>query len=419
MRPTPPATPAAPSKPAAYAGDGERVVLVGGELHTGDGVIINNSVVELHGTFGVVARQGDAQLSGARVIDVTGKHLTPGFIAADTNLGLVEIDLEDSTRDDARAVGQPTVDLIRAAHDTSLAIHEDSSLIQIQAIEGVTSAAVTPSGGLIAGQVTWIDLLHGDAALVHKAGVAVRATLGRAYGGSRSATLSKLAETLSDARLYQTRKPAHERGESRELAAHHLDLEALAPVLRGQTPLALTAHRASDIRAALELARRYDLEIVIIGGTEAWKEAEALARARVPVILQPTQNLPGSLDKLGARLDAAALLDEAGVIVAITAGGAHNVRNLRQEAGVAVAHGLPWERALTAATLNVARAYRMDREYGSVTTGKVANLVVWSGDPLELSSQAERVFIRGRAIPMVSRQTLLRERYRDLSRFSP
>ena len=105
------------------------------------------------------------------------------------------------------------------------------------------------------------------------------------------------------------------------------------------------------------------------------------------------------------------------MIVAITAGGSHNVRNIRQEAGVAAAYGLPWERALTATTLNVARVYGMDKAYGSVATGKVANLVVWSGDPFELSSRAERVFIRGRAIPLVSRQTLLRERYRDLSRF--
>jgi imidazolonepropionase-like amidohydrolase len=389
--------------------------------------VIHDSVVEIaaDGTFGRISGpEGSAQIPAeARVIDVAGARLTPGLIAADSALGLVEIDLEASTRDDHRSTPRPSSgdanDVIKAAHDASLAIHEHSSLLQIQAIAGVTSAAVAPRGGLVSGQVAWIDLVFGDRDIVAKPRIALDANLGRSYGDSRAATLAKLRAALSDAELYRTRRGAYDRGQSRELAAHHLDLQALAPVLRGRAPLTITAHRASDIRAALALADEFSLKIAIVGGAEAWKEAEALARADVPVVLQPTQNLPASLDRLGARLDAAALLDRAGVRVVIAIPGtAHNVRNITQEAGVAVAYGLDWEKALSAVTVNVARVYGMDQDYGTVDTGKIANLVVWSGDPFELSTRAERVFIRGRAIPMRSRQTLLRDRYRDLSRFS-
>ncbi|MCA9694429.1 MAG: amidohydrolase family protein, partial [Myxococcales bacterium] len=406
------AAPPSSARPAVTQG---AVFLVGGELHVGDGQVIRDCVVEIvDGRFGRIRQGSRVPLpAGARTIDVAGKVLTPGLIAADSSLGLVEIDLEPSTRDDGVEAAGP----VRAAHDAALAVHEDSSLIQVQAIEGVTTAAVAPSGGLLSGQVAWIDLLHGDPELVARARVAIDGSLGQAYGGSRSATIAKLTEVLEDARLYPGRRAAYERGDSRALAAHHLDLEALQPLLRGQAVLTLSANRASDIRAALELARRFGIKIAIVGGAEAWKVADRLAAAKVPVILQPSHNLPGSLDSLGARLDGAALLERAGVEVVIaTLGEAHNLRNITQEAGLAVAHGLPWEQALSAVTRNVARAYGLERDYGTVATGKVANLVVWSGDPFELSTAAEQVFIRGRPIPMVSRQTLLRERYRDLAR---
>jgi imidazolonepropionase-like amidohydrolase len=166
------------------------------------------------------------------------------------------------------------------------------------------------------------------------------------------------------------------------------------------------------------LAREYRIDVVIQGGIEAWKVADALARADVTVMLTPSANLPGSFDALGARLENAAMLAEAGVDVVIAdMGEAHNVRNLKQEAGIAVAYGLDPETALSALTLNVARAYGMDARYGSISRGKIANLVVWPGDPFELSNWPEHVWIRGRAVPMVSRQTLLRDRYLDLSKY--
>jgi imidazolonepropionase-like amidohydrolase len=197
-----------------------------------------------------------------------------------------------------------------------------------------------------------------------------------------------------------------------------LDLEALLPVLDGQLPLVMHADRASDLLALAELSRATRLRVVAVGATQGWKVADALAEAGVAVVVQPSSNLPGGFDMLDARLDNAALLHAAGVRVGIAVlGEAHNVRNVTQEAGIAVAHGLPPAAALAAITLELARIYGMDAHYGSIAVGKVANLVVWDGDPFELSRWPVQVWIRGRSIPMRSRQTLLRDRYRDPSRF--
>lgn len=403
----------ASAPPAAPAPASSQLVVSADELHIGDGTVLKDATVVIRA--GRIVQVGGPELRGGDSLHAP--VITPGLIAADTQLGLVEIDLESSTRDDARATDHP----IRAAYDASGAFHAESSLIQVQAIAGVTTAAVAPGGGLLSGQVAWVDLVHGDhrGALV-RAGVAVDGSLGRSYGGSRAAALAKLHEVLTDARVYRTRKDAYERAQSRPFAAHALDLQALQPALAGQVPFTLTADRASDILAALDLAREYKLRLVIIGGAEAWKVAGELAATRTPVVLQPSRNLPVSFDALGARLDSAALLAAAGVPVVIAwLDDSHNLRNITQEAGIAAAHGLPREAALRAITLEPALAYGQGATHGSLAAGKVANLVLWSGDPLELSSRPVQVFIRGRAIPMVSRQTLLRDRYRDLKKFAP
>ncbi len=415
-RPTARKPPAArPSKLPFDTADGPRVVLAGATLHVGDGRVIDDAVIELQGPRIVRVTAGGDPPAGARVVDLRGKRITPGLVAAATSLGLVEIDMEGSTRDDAEQTDDP----IRAAHDASTAIHADSSLIPIQAVDGITSAAVSPTGGLISGQVAWIDLVAGDhRTIVSRAGVAMLARLGQTYGSSRAATLARLQEVLDDARFYARNRAAFDRRQSRDLAAHRLDLAALAPVIAGDMKLHLHADRTSDILAAVELARRDGLQVVILGGAQAWRVAEVLADARVPVIVQPTANLPGDFDHLGARLDNAALLHAAGVEVGIAVlGEAHNVRNVTQEAGIAIAHGLPPEAALAAVTLVPARAYGMEGDYGSVEPGKVANLVVWSGDPFELSTVPDAVWIRGAPIDLTTRQTELRDRYLDLSRF--
>ncbi|HET6584867.1 MAG TPA: amidohydrolase family protein [Nannocystaceae bacterium] len=400
-----------------FDADGAPTVLVGAKVHVGDGTVVDDATIELRGTRIVRITAGtDSIPSGAKRIDLAGKIVTPGLVAADTSLGLVEIDLESSTRDDSRG----STDLVRAGYDAASALHADSVLLQVQAIDGVTSAAVTPQGGLVSGRVAWIDLVAGDhRRLVAADGVGMRAALGQVVDGSRAATLQRMREVFDDARFYRTRKGAYDRRQSRDLAAHRLDLDALAPVLDRRIPLVVAAHRASDLLALVRLKEEQRIDVVAIGGTQAWQVAEELARAKIPVVVQPSQNLPGSYDTLGARLDNAALLAAAGVQVGIAVlGEAHNVRNVTQEAGIAIAHGLPREAALSAITLNLARAYGMDAHYGSVAPGKVANLVVWDGDPFELSQRPSAVWIRGVPIAMRSRQTELRDRYLDLRPFT-
>lgn len=393
--------------------------VVGATLRVGDGTEVADAVIRIAGgridrVEGAAARGSIPD--GADVIDATGKIVTPGFIAADTSLGLTEIGAEDSTNDR----GRDSEHLVRAGHDVSTAINAESSLLPVAALSGVTSAAVTPSGGLLAGQVAWIDMVFGDhAGIVSAANIAQAGSIGQRYGGSRAATLAKLEQTLFDARFLRTRGAAYDRRQVRDLAAHPRDLAALNVVLDGRVPLVVHAHRASDMLAMIGLAQRYGVDLVVLGGTQAWKVADELAAADVTVIVQPSQNLPGGFDRLGARFDNAALLHAAGVRVGIARlGEAHNVRNVSQEAGLAVSYGLDPKAALTAITLNIARAYGMDADYGSVAAGKVANVVVWDGDPFELSSAPTAVLVRGRPVPMVSRQTLLRDRYLDLSRFA-
>ena len=154
------------------------------------------------------------------------------------------------------------------------------------------------------------------------------------------------------------------------------------------------------------------MRVVALGGTQAWRIADELAQAKITVVVQPTQNLPGTMDEMGARVDNAALLAAAGVEVGIAVlGDAHNPRNVTQEAGLAVAYGLDPALALAAITRVPARIYGMEAHYGTLSAGKVANLVVWDGVPFELSQRPAAVWIRGRAIPMRSRQTELRDRY--------
>jgi imidazolonepropionase-like amidohydrolase len=385
--------------------------LVGGELHVGNGKVLTDPLIEVRD--GVIASVSSGAASdvpsGAIVVDARGRWITPGLIAAGSDIGLVEIDAVESARANKRADEEP----IRASYDPAPAIRSDSSVFPIQAIAGVTTAAVHPKGGVLSGQVTWIDLVNVDpvGAVVARR-VAVSGTLNRTVGGSRAATLGLLGRTFSDAAYLERNRERYERRELlRDFSAHTRELEALAPVVAGDVPLIVEVNGASDIVAMLELANEFKIDLAIAGGAEAWRVAPELAAADVSVMLTPRANLPRAFDSLGARLDNAALLASAGVDIVIVQRDPHNLRTLTQEAGIAVAYGLDWETALTAVSLGVARLYGMEESYGSVEQGKVANLVVWSGDPFELSSAAERVFIRGREVPRVSRQTLLRDRY--------
>jgi imidazolonepropionase-like amidohydrolase len=299
-----------------------------------------------------------------------------------------------------------------------------SSVIPLTRADGVTTVLAVPSGGLIAGQSALLDLYGSTVdAMTAKAPAAMHAAVGRAavddVGGSRAGVFLKLREVLDDARVYARNRASFDRGASRDLAAHRLDLDALAPVLDRSLPLVVRAERTSDILASLRLAREYNLRLVLVGAAQGWMVADAIAAARVPVIVQPLADLPYSFEEIGARLDNAALLARSGVKVIVSSFDTHNARNVRQSVGNALAYGLPHEEGLKSVTLHPAQALAVEDRYGSLAPGRIANVVVWSGDPFELTTYAERVFIRGVEIPDRDRQKALTERYRTLNGLPP
>ncbi|WP_309894922.1 amidohydrolase family protein [Archangium sp.] len=350
--------------------------------------------------------------AGCRSVEGKGRVLAPGFVDALTSLGVVEVGLEESTVDDTPR-GEEAKDPIRAAQRAADSLNPASETFPVARLGGVTAAGVIPTGGLVSGLSAWVT----TDGTVRRAPLALHINLGltgrNAVSGSRSQVLERLRELLTDAREYNKRKGDFEQNRMRTLAASRLDLEALQPALAGTVPVVVTANRVSDIRAALGLGREFGLKVLIAGGREAWMVARELAAAKVPVIVQPTQNLPSSFDGLSSRLDAAALLSAAGVKVLFsTQGEPHMVRTLAQEAGNAVAWGLPYADAVRAITSNVTEAFGL--EGGQVAPGQVADLVLWNGDPLEVSSRPLGMWLGGKQVPLTTRQQALFEKYRAL-----
>jgi len=282
----------------------------------------------------------------------------------------------------------------------------------------ITTVLAAPQGHLISGQAVLIDL---DGATIEQ--MLVKSPIGVVAnfdenakdegGGSRAGVAERLRRVFNDALEYSRRRADYNRGAMRPLSASAADLEALLPVLRGQLPLIAVANRRSDIETVLRFGREFRLKVILAGAQEGWEIAEAIARAGVPVLVEPLDNIP-SYDALGVRYENAAVLARAGVKVALLETDTHNARNLRQQAGNAVSYGMTWEQALRAVTLSPAEVFGVADRYGALDVGKVANVVVWSGDPFEFSTGVEHVIIRGREVPLRSRQTELFERYKTL-----
>lgn len=356
---------------------------------------------------------------GAKVIDGRGKIVTAGFLATGSRLGLTEVSLESSTREGFLPSGGDDIDdVVYAAFRVADGYHGTSVAIPVARAQGVTTAVAVPTGGLISGSAAAFSLADGlTPDLLIADPVAMYASLGEnAMGsakGSRSLALLRLREVLDDARTYGRQKRAYERNQMRDMTVSRLDLEALQPVLAGRVPLVLRANRSSDILAGIRLGQDYGLQVIIEGATEAWLVADQLAKANVGVIVDPSANLPDSFDRINVRDDNPKLLAEAGVQVAIARiGSTHNVGEMRQLAGIAVANGMQPDHALAAVTTVPAQLFGIDR--GTVAVGATADMVVWSGDPFELSTRAEHILIAGKEQDLKSRQELLFERYRTL-----
>ena len=342
----------------------------------------------------------------ATVIQAAGRPVTPGLFGGVGHLGIEEIGLEPTADDYALKLGS-----MRPEFDVTPAFNPDSVVLGVARLGGVTFAQLAPAaesggGSIIAGQGAPVRL-DGAVATARALFVATGGAANSLSGGSRAAQFMLLQQALTEVRSPQL------------LLANDTRLltpagrQALADYLSGSGRVVFDAARAADIRHVITFAQRERLRAAVSGANEAWRVAGELAAAGVPVILDPLDDLPESFDAVGATLENAARLNRAGVkiVFSFDSPEPHNIRKLRQGAGIAVAHGLPWEAALAALTRNAAEVFGVADRNGSIERGRPADLVLWSGDPLEVSTLADEVFIQGVRQAMRSRQTELRDRY--------
>jgi imidazolonepropionase-like amidohydrolase len=354
---------------------------------------------------------------GAEIVDAKGAIVTPGLMNAASQLGIEEVTSTDDGADKSVKSGP-----LGASFDIQFGLNANSELLRVARFDGVTRAVSLPTGSASApftGQGAALRLSE-SVDILDKPRVAMGVQTGGpsagGAGGSRAAQWQLLRNALDEARQYRDRKPG---AGPRDQVLNHLDAEALAPVLDGKTPLAIAATRESDIRQAIALARDKHVRVVIIGGAEAWRVADLLAAAQIPVVLDPFANLPYSLDEIGARLDNAALLRKAGVVIAFAmvddlssiyesylAG-----ETMREGAGLAVGNGLSWDQALEAVTTGPARIWGIADHYGTLEPGQDADVVIWQGDPLDVSGWPVAVYVRGVKASLRTRQGALGERY--------
>jgi len=392
----------------------DTIAITGGTVWTGtqDAPIENGVVLIVDDKIVAVGNSRLSVPSNATVIDASGGWVTPGIFAPFARTGLVEVGAEASTNDTAAAESKYS-----AALNAADSFNPSSTTIDITRIEGVTRMAVAPSNGnmIFAGRGLIADT-SGDTDSVLEENVFQLITLGEngsgLSGGSRSAAWATLRAALDDAQNFTGRYVTGPDG----AALNRVDAEALAPVVRGQQLLLVQIHRASDIRRLLAMLPDYpELDVAIVGAAEGWLVATELAEADVPVIIDPFDNLPASFERLGATSRNAQRLIDAGVTTAFAQldSSAHQTRLILQNAGNAVANGVSHADAMHAITSVPADIFGQTT-LGRLRSGANGDVVVWDGDPLEITSAPSHVLIDGDVQSLESRQTLLRDRYLSL-----
>jgi len=369
-----------------------------GTLQHGD-VLVRGGLIRAVGT-------GLPAPAGVAVVEARGRPLTPALFGGITEIGIEEVSGEEETVDSGvKLKDQP----MRPEFDVTLAYNPDSVLVPVARVEGIgfTALAATTSGAFIAGQ-GGVVRLDGSADPIGPRALFVRigAAASELTGNSRAAQWMLLDQLVDEAR---NRVPL----DSPHALLTPAGRAVLARYLAGNGRIVVQVERATDIRQLLRWAQRVNVRIAVAGGSEAWKVAPLLAQAQVPVLVDALADLPGNFDQVGATLDNAARLHAAGVPVSFVQSSdpSHNARKLRQLAGNAVAHGLPWEAGLAGMTRVPAEIFGVSAQVGSIAVGKRADLVLWEGDPLDVAHYAEQVWLDGRNMPMRSRQTELRDRY--------
>jgi len=391
------------------------VAIVDATIEPGDGTRVERGTVVFDGDRIVAVGAGVAVPVGATRIDGRGRVVTPGLVAPQSQVGLFEVGMEDDYVD--ISVGGLMAPGFRAVDGFNpLSFH-----VGIDREEGVTTAILTPTGGqLIGGQAAAVELGVADATALRVDGRPVAMVgsfdghVAERHGGARGALLLALRGLVDDVRFYRQNRAAFDRAQTRALPLERVHLEAMIPVVDGALPLIVQVDRAADIAALLDFAEREKLKLIIASGRESWLLADRLKARGVPVIVTPSTAGQRSFDAQHARDDLATVLHGAGVEVLLSSWETDNgTTRLRQEAGLAVQNGLPREAALAAITSVPARRFKVQhdgRDVGVLKAGARANLVLWSGDPLETTTVAERLWVAGKA-PPPTRQRQLADKY--------
>jgi imidazolonepropionase-like amidohydrolase len=401
-------------------GADETIAIINAKIYTMNSAPIENGVLILKDGKIVDVGTGIQTPPGARVIDASGKTVLPGFIDSNCHVGLEEVNQVKATVDDSEATDPVTPQL-----SVLDAFYPDSKTIGVTRSNGITSGIVAPADENVFTGMSAVVEFSGNRLdqIVLKSPSALHVTLGEApkttYGernkipSTRMGTAYLLRETFQKAREYDQKwkdqsKSKSDKGKESKEPERNLKSEAVLQVLQGKLPLVVSAHRVDDILTAIRIADEFGISNLVINhGTEAYKISNILAQKKIPVLVGPVTTQPDRMETLGARYDNAALLQKAGVVIAIQTNDTHNVRNLPYEAGIAVANGLPYEEALKAITLNPARIFKIDDQVGTLEKGKRANFMIANGDPLEPKTVIEKVFIAGVEIPDVNYQKQL------------
>jgi hypothetical protein len=379
------------------------------KVHTASsrGTLEHADVLVRNGRIAAVGT--NLQAGNATVVEANGRALTPALFGGITDIGLEEVSGESATVDSQQSLGEEKDPAVRPEFDVTLAYNPESVLLPVARVEGIgwtmLAAGSTTGGSIVGGQGGVVRL---DGSLDPIGPKALFLSLGSAAsnltGSSRAAQWMILDQLVAEARGRMS-------ADSKFAMLTPMGRAAFAKFLDRRGLIVVNVNRAVDIVQLLRWSKRNNVRVAITGGAEAWKVADQLAAAKVPVFVDTLADLPADFDQLGATLENAARLHKAGVEVAIQSAGSHHARKVRQMAGNAVANGLPWEDGLAALTRVPAQAFGVDGDLGTIAVGKRADLVLWSGDPLDVTSLAEAVWLDGRAQPMRSRQTELRDRY--------
>ena len=397
---------------AAGIANAQDLLIRNATVHTATarGTLQATDVLVKDGRIAAVGK--DLAAGNTTIIDALGKPLTPTLFGGITDIGVEEVSGESSTVDNTLALGANAADMqVRPEFDVTLAYNPESVLVPVARVEGIgwtMLGAGTRSGGSIIGGQGGVVRLDGSLDAIGPRALFV--TLGgdgaNLTGSSRAAQWMLLDQLIDEVR---GRIPA----DSKFALLTPAGRSTLATYFGGGGRVLVRIQRAADITRLLRWAKQRNVQIALVGAVEGWKVAPQIATAGVPVFVDALAALPADFDAIGATLENAARLNAAGVRVSFSQAGdaSHNARKIRQLAGNAVANGLPWEAGLAGLTSIPASSLGIGTQLGSIAIGQRADLVLWTGDPLDVGQVAQRVWMDGRAIPMRSRQTELRDRY--------